>query len=315
MRPRLRSTIRSARCGALASRARRLAARRRLPAGCAATRPGRAGALRVPNRLPAEGSAAGAGAGRLGGSWRFLGDPSLPSVGVRGGKEVLIILICLFSKIGMVLPDGGINISVNFYFLSYFIFLAVWVFLPLSFPSCSSLTERPRHPREQRSLHLKLFVLRCRLFSRPHREASAKIPSLPGTDKTSNPTGSPYLPAPPAVVSGISPTSNLPSLFQAPPRCLSHAFPSISWTTAFMITSGCREVRSPVPLLGTEEKEPPWQRQAGLRVQRRFIHSAPYVSTPTNALPGVGAPAVPHTLCLLSPPASLSLSLPLPRSA
>lgn len=44
-------------------------------------------------------------------------------------------------------------------------------------------------------------------------------------------------------------------------------------------------------------------------MQSWLNHSALFVSTPVNPLPGVGAPAAPHTLSLLSPPASLSLTL------
>lgn len=82
------------RCGALASRDHRLAARRRLAAGCAAARAGRAGAVRPAGRR-LRGARREQVQGRLGGPWRRLGDPDSPSVGVRGGEEVLISLICL----------------------------------------------------------------------------------------------------------------------------------------------------------------------------------------------------------------------------
>lgn len=70
---------RAVRCGALAPRDGRLAARRRLPAG----RPARL-------RRRSAGGAAGAGAGR-----RCRGDTCPPSAGVSGGKAVLIISVCL----------------------------------------------------------------------------------------------------------------------------------------------------------------------------------------------------------------------------
>lgn len=53
---------------------------------------------------------------------------------------------------------------------------------------------------------------------------------LPALVKPVIAVGSRHLPAPPAVVGGVSLTSSLPSLLQAPPRGLSHALPSISWT-------------------------------------------------------------------------------------
>lgn len=137
---------------------------------------------------------------------------------------------------------------------------------------------------------------------------------FPALVKPAIATGSRHLPAPLAVVGGISLTRSLPSLLQAPRRGLSHALPSISGPKAFTVTSWRREVRpdpDPDYCWGLQEKDPPWQRPSGLRVQSRFIHSAPCVSAPTNP---VDAPAAPHTLCLLPPPASLSLALPLPRS-
>lgn len=70
-----------------------------------------------------------------------------------------------------------------------FLFFTVCVLIPLSFPSHSPLTGRPRHWREQRSLYLRLLVRKCQLFNWLPREASVKIPSLPSTGKTSDRNG------------------------------------------------------------------------------------------------------------------------------
>lgn len=143
----------------------------------------------------------------------------------------------------------------------------------------------------------------------PEKPPLKSLP-LPALIKPAIATGSPYLPAPPAGL-GISLTSNSLSLLQelfvpSPP---SHG-PKSLWSCHGAERFACLD-----RCWGLQDKEPPWQRPAGPQVQSRFVPSAPYVSTPTNPLPAVGAPAAPHTRRLLSPPASLSLALPLPRSA
>lgn len=71
---------------------------------------------------------------------------------------------------------------------------------------------------------------------------------FPALVKPAIATGSRHLPAPLAVVGGISLTRSLPSLLQAPRRGLSHALPSISGPKAFTVTSWRRE-GSPRPRL------------------------------------------------------------------
>lgn len=165
--------------------------------------------------------------------------------------------------------------------------------------------------RERRSLYLSLLLLRCRLFSCPRRAAPAKSPSLPALVTAAVGRGSRHPPAPLPVDSGTSLTTSLPSLLQLPPRWLLHLLPFISWATAFMVTSGCREARLPGPIAGGCGRGSFHDKGQ----QPTFIHPAPCILAPANPLPGVGTPAAPNTLCLLPPPASLALSLPLPCSA
>lgn len=86
----------------------------------------------------------------------------------------------------------------------------------------------------------------------PEKPPLKSLP-LPALVKPVIATGSRHLPAPPPVVGGVSLTSSLPSLLQAPPRGLSYALPSISWTKSldggFMAQRGSPRPR-PRPLLG-----------------------------------------------------------------
>lgn len=161
------------------------------------------------------------------------------------------------------------------------------------------MTDGPGHLRERRSLYLQPLAARCGPVSRPHQAAAAQIPSPPGTDKT-----------PPSQRDLAVSLLRWSVAFPWPAACPASSgrrraafgtlFPSAAWAAARAVAAG-RSSGFAGPYR-CSEREPPWQRPAGLRVQPRFIHSAPYdVSTPTNASARCGCTScASHPLPLIS---------------
>lgn len=177
---------------------------------------------------------------------------------------------------------GGINISANSYFFSFFSLCSSLDFSSL-FPSCCPLTDKPRGRRERCWRCVRLCVPRYRLFC-CFQEPPLKSVLLPVRITPATATGPRYLPAPPP--GGTS----LTSLLQASPSCPSH-------TSPYLLDQGLYG-------LFIEQRDSAARSVAGC-CRRRSIHSAPCVSAPANPLCDVRAPAAPHALCFLSPPCPL----------
>ncbi|XP_026699890.1 uncharacterized protein LOC113477649 [Athene cunicularia] len=142
----------------------------------------------------------------------------------------------------------------------------------LFFVSHSPLTDRPRRRREWCSLYLKLVLPRSWHCSCLPGGASAKIPSPPSTGNTISRSGNSL---------SLCPTSggwwHFPATEVLFARSPPPPGPKPLWSLRGAERFACLD-RS----CGLQEKELPWQKPAGPQVQSQFIHSAPYVSTPTN---------------------------------